>query len=87
MVGSFQDKSGFEQGFVYKFTPGASSPDPASQGVLSFFTYPESGETHVTGVNKQGQIVGWAYVHKAGVGNVSFIATPVAEPTAAAPAP
>ena len=85
IVGFFQDKSGFEQGFVYKFPPGASSPDPASQGTLTFFSYPNSRSTIPYGVNSQGQIVGFAYVR--GVGYISFIATPVAVPTAAASVP
>ncbi len=87
IVGYFEEKSGYVHGFVYKYPPGTSSPDPASQGTLIVFDYPDAYQTVPGGVNKQGQISGWASPRKGRVSVVSFIATPVAEPTAAAPAP
>lgn len=90
VVGTFEDdKTGARHGFVYTFAPGATSPDPASQGSLTVLDYPGATQTILSGVNSQGRIVGYADIPSGGGTQsiVSFIATPSAGPATETPEP
>lgn len=59
IVGIYQDTSGSIHGFLYNYA-GSDPTDVSSQISVTTIDYPGAFQTWVLGINKSGQIVGWA---------------------------